>query len=119
MRSRLTLCAITIVLMAGASSGALAQYVCPPGYGYYSGICQPLTVSYSNPVSGAISGEAAGATQGYSALGPVGAVVGGALGTATGALAGTARMVSPSPPQPSCGAGYIYYNGACYPARYQ
>jgi hypothetical protein len=52
MRSRLTLCAITIVLMAGASSGALAQYVCPPGYGYYGGICQPLTVSYSNPVSG-------------------------------------------------------------------
>ena len=105
MRSRLTLSAITTVLMAGASSGALAQYVCPPGYGYYGGICQPLTVSYSNPMSGAISGEAAGATQGYSALGPVGAVVGGALGTATGALAGAARMVSPSPPQPSCGVG--------------
>src|ERR1051326_8238528 len=117
MRSRLTLCAINIVLMAGASSGALAQYVCPPGYGYYGGVCQPLTGSYSDPASRAISGEAGGATQGYSALGPVGAVVGGALGTATGALAGTARMVSPSPPQPSCGVGYIYYNGACYPAR--
>src|ERR1051325_420661 len=73
MRSRLTLSAITTVLMAGASSGALAQYVCPPGYGYYGGICQPLTVSYSNPVFGAVSGEGGGATPGHLALRPGGA----------------------------------------------
>src|SRR4051794_9528254 len=52
------------VLVTGASSGAMAQY-CPPGYAFYGGVCQPITPSYSNPVSGAMSGEAAGAAQGY------------------------------------------------------
>ena len=81
----------------------------------YRGVCQPVTPpSYSNPVSGAVSGEAAGASRGYATGGPVGAVVGGAIGTATGTLSGTANMLSPPA---SCGPGYRYYNGACYPVR--
>ena len=96
-------------LLTGASTGAMAQY-CPPGHAFYGGVCQPLRPSYSNPASGAVSGEAAGAAQGYATGGPVGAVIGGATGT----LSGTANMLS-SPP--ACAAGYVYYNGACYPAR--
>jgi hypothetical protein len=105
-----------VALVAGASSGAMAQYVCPPGYTYYGGACQPVTRSYSNPVSGAVSGEAAGAAAGNRAAGPVGAIVGGAIGTATGTLSGTANMLSPAAPA-TCARGYMYYNGACYPAR--
>lgn len=51
-------------LVMGVSTGAMAQYVCPPGYAYYGGACQPVAPSYSNPVSGAVSGEAAGAAAG-------------------------------------------------------
>jgi len=50
-------------LLTGASTGAMAQY-CPPGYALYGRVCQPISPSYSNPVSGAVSGEAAGAAQG-------------------------------------------------------
>jgi hypothetical protein len=111
MGTKLSIFAVA-VLVAGASSGAMAQY-CPPGYAFYGGVCQPSTPSYSNPVSGAMSGEAAGAAQGYATGGPVGAVIGGAIGTATGTLSGTANMLSP----PACSPGYMYYNGACYPAH--
>ena len=116
MRMRLTMVAVA-ALVAGTSSEAIAQYVCPPGYGYYSGVCQPVARSYSNPVSGAISGEAAGAAAGNRAAGPVGAVVGGAIGTATGTVTGTANMLAPPAPTPTCAYGYMYYNGSCYPAR--
>ena len=51
---RLFTFAAATVLVASASSGAIAQYVCPPGYGYYGGVCQPVARSYSNPVSGAV-----------------------------------------------------------------
>jgi hypothetical protein len=61
-------------LLTGASTGAMAQY-CPPGYALYGRVCQPISPSYSNPVSGAVSGEAAGAAQGYATGGPVGAVI--------------------------------------------
>jgi len=97
-------------LVASVPSGAMAQYVCPPGYGYYRGVCSPLNPGYSNPVSGAVTGEAAGAASGYAVGGPVGAVVGGALGTATGTITGTANMLTP----PGCPYGYRYYNGGCY-----
>jgi|SRR5580700_1184011 hypothetical protein len=112
MGMRLTIFAAA-ALLTGASTGAMAQY-CPPGYALYGGVCQPIRPSYSNPVSGAVSGEAAGASQGYATGGPVGAVIGGAIGTATGTLTGTSNMLSPPP---ACAAGYVYYNGACYPAR--
>src|SRR5205823_8259082 len=72
MRTTLQMFAAAIALVASASSIAVAQYVCPPGYAYYGGVCQPVRPSYSNLVSGAVSGEAAGAAQGYSAAGPVG-----------------------------------------------
>jgi hypothetical protein len=111
MRIKLAMFAVA-GMVSGMSSQAMAQYVCPPGYAYYGGACQPLAPSYSNPVSGAMSGEAAGA-----AAGPVGAVVGGAIGTATGALSGTANMFTPPAPTPTCAPGYMYYNGSCYPAR--
>ena len=117
MRTTLQMFAAAAALVASASSIAVAQYACPPGYAYYGGVCQPVRPSYSNPVSGAVSGEAAGAAQGYSAAGPVGAVVGGALGTAAGTLSGTANMLAPPAPAPTCARGYMYYNGACYPAR--
>ena len=52
---------VVTALLAGISSETMAQYVCPPGYTYYGGACQPVVRSYSNPVSGAVSGEAAGA----------------------------------------------------------
>ena len=108
--------ALAAVLAASASNSAVAQYVCPPGYGYYGGVCQPMgSPGYSNPVSGAVSGEAAGAASGYRAAGPVGAVVGGALGTAAGTLSGTANMVAPPPA--ACPAGYQLYNGYCYARR--
>ena len=114
MRIRLAVIAAA-ALAAGMSGEAVAQYVCPPGYAYYGGVCQPVARSYSNPVSGAVSGEAAGAAAGYNAAGPVGAIVGGAIGTVTGTVAGTAGMVTP--PAPTCAYGYMYYNGSCYPAR--
>jgi hypothetical protein len=107
-----------VILVAGASSGAMAQYVCPPGYVFSAGVCQPASPpGYSNPVSGAIRGEAAGAAQGYAVGGPVGAVVGGALGTATGTISGTAGMLAPPAPTSACAPGYMLYNGSCYPAR--
>ena len=74
----------------------------------------PVQPGYSNPVAGAVSGQAAGATSGYAVGGPAGAAVGGAFGAATGTVAGTANML---PPAPTCAAGYVYYNGACYPGR--
>jgi hypothetical protein len=117
MRTRLKMLAVSAALVAGASSGAMAQYVCPPGYAYYGGVCQPVTRSYSNPVSGAASGEAAGAATGNRAAGPVGAIVGGAIGTATGTVTGTANMLTGGAPPSTCGRGYMYYNGGCYPAR--
>ena len=115
MRTSLRMFAVTTALVVGASSVAMAQYVCPPGYRYYGGVCQPIAPSYSNPVSGAVSGEAAGAASGYRAAGPVGAVVGGALGTATGTLSGTANTLSGGPS--GCARGYYWYNGYCYPNR--
>ena len=116
MRIRVTMFAVT-ALVAGISSETMAQYVCPPGYTYYGGACQPVVRSYSNPVSGAVSGEAAGAAAGNRAAGPVGAIVGGAIGTATGTVTGTANMLTPSAPAPTCARGYVYYNGGCYPGR--
>lgn len=96
MRTRLTILAAGVaVLAAVASSPAMAQYHCVPGYTYRHGVCQPVRPQgYSNPVSGAVSGEAAGAARGNATSGPVGAVVGGALGTASGALTGTANMLT-------------------------
>ena len=114
MRMGLKMFAVTAALLAGVSGEAMAQYVCPPGYSYAAGVCQPVAPSYSNPVSGAASGEAAGAASGYNAAGPVGAIVGGAIGTATGTVSGTAGMLTPSAPAPTCPAGYRYYNGGCY-----
>lgn len=116
MRMKLTICAVAAVV-AGMSGEAMAQYVCPPGYAYSGGVCQPVARSYSNPVSGAVSGEAAGAAAGNRAAGPVGAIVGGAIGTATGTVTGTANMVTGGAPPPTCARGYMYYNGGCYPAR--
>lgn len=108
-----------LATVAGTSGAAMAQYACPPGYALYGGVCQPVPApGYpSNPVSGAAAGEAQGAAAGGAAAGPVGAIVGGAIGTATGAVAGTANAVAGAPAVPACGPGYMYYNGACYPAR--
>jgi hypothetical protein len=117
MRTRLKIFAVSAALVAGASSEAMAQYVCPPAYAYYGGACQPVVRSYSNPASGAVSGEAAGAATGNRAAGPVGAIVGGAIGTATGTVTGTANMLTGGAPPPTCARGYAYYNGGCYPAR--
>ena len=98
MRTRFKVLAVVAgVLAAGASSAAMAQYACAPGYAYINGVCQPVRApGYGNPVTGTVSGEAAGASSGYATGGPVGAVVGGALGTASGALTGTANMLSPA-----------------------
>jgi hypothetical protein len=120
MPNKLKLLAIVAALAAGTSTAALAQYACPPGYALYGGACQPVPApgySYapSNPVSGAAVGAAQGAATGGAAAGPVGAVVGGALGTAAGAVAGTANAVAGA--TPACTPGYVYYSGACYPAR--
>ena len=119
MRTRLKMFAMAAAMAAGASTAAMAQYPCVPGYSVYGGVCQPTRpLGYSNPVSGAVQGEAAGAASGYRAAGPVGAVVGGALGTATGTLSGTANMLSgTSAPPPACAWGYHWYNGYCYPNR--
>src|SRR5215468_4600146 len=117
MRMGLKMFAVTAALLAGVSGEAMAQYVCPPGYSYAAGVCQPVARSYSNPVSGAASGEAAGAASGYRAAGPVGAVVGGAIGTATGTVTGTAIMVTGTPAPAACARGYYQYNGYCYPNR--
>src|SRR2546423_12617538 len=96
---RLQLLAVSAALVACVSSGAMAQYVCPPGYRYYAGVCQPnAPVGYSNPVSGAVQGEASGAAAGYAAGGPVGAVIGGGLGPATRAAGGAAQIFGPPPP---------------------
>jgi hypothetical protein len=128
MRTRLKMFAMAAAMAAGASTAAMAQYPCVPGYSLYGGVCQPTRpLGYSNPVSGAVQGEAAGAAQGYRAAGPVGAVVGGALGTATGTIAGTTNRVtgaptvaygsSMPPAAPGCAPGYVLYSGGCYPAR--
>src|SRR6266480_1371866 len=114
MRTSLRIFAIAAALAAGASTAAMAQYPCAPGYSLYGGVCQPTRpLGYSNPVSGAVQGEASGAASGYRAAGPVGAVVGGALGTAAGTLSGTAGMVTGGAPPPpaACPFGYQLYNG--------
>src|SRR5947199_10219555 len=132
MSNRLKMLAIAAAVAAGTSSAALAQ-VCPPGYAFSAGACQPEVTAYApnNPVSGAAAGGAAGAAAGGAAAGPVGAVVGGALGTATGAVAGTTNMVTGAPvatygssvPPPAaapavvCEPGYTLYSERCYPAR--
>jgi hypothetical protein len=114
---------------------AMAQ-TCPPGYAYGGGMCQPAPGAYApnNPVSGAAAGASAGAAQGAATGGPVGAIVGGAIGTATGTIAGTTNAlvggpavttptpaygssVPPAAPPPACSPGYMFYSGACYPAR--
>jgi hypothetical protein len=116
MSTRFKMFAVAAALAVGTSSAAMAQYACAPGYAYYNGVCQPVrSPGYGNPVSGAVSGEASGAASGYGSGGPVGAIVGGALGTATGAVTGTANMLTPPPL--TCNRGYVYYNGACVPAR--
>jgi hypothetical protein len=116
MPTKFKVLAVAAALAAGASSAAMAQYACAPGYTYYNGVCQPVQApGYGNPVSGTVSGEAGGAASGYATGGPVGAVVGGALGAAAGAVTGTANMLTPPPLR--CNAGYTYYNGACVPAR--
>jgi len=118
MRTTLKVFAIAAALAAGASTAAMAEYPCAPGYALYGGVCQPTRpLGYSNPVSGAVQGEASGAASGYRAAGPVGAIVGGAIGTATGTVSGTANMLAPPAPTPTCARGYMYYNGGCYPGR--
>jgi hypothetical protein len=131
MTNKLKMLAIAAAVAAGSSTAAMAQ-VCPAGYAYYAGACQPVAApapgayAPNNPVSGAATGAAAGAATGAAAAGPVGAVVGGALGTATGVVAGTTNMVtgapvvaygSSTPPAPACGPGMVVYMGRCYPAR--
>jgi len=126
--SGLRILSITAAFVAGASGTSVAQYAaCPAGYIYAGGVCQANS-SYSNPVSGAVSGTAAGAAAGSSAAGPLGAIVGGALGVAGGTVAGTANTVTgtvnavtggppgSAAPAPACPAGYMLYNGGCYPA---
>lgn len=127
MVNKLRLVAIAAAFSVGASTVALAQYACPPGYAYYGGACQPIAApapppgyyAPSNPASGAAEGAAAGAAAGGATGGPVGAVIGGAIGTATGTLAGTANAVAGAPvaplPSDSCAPGYYYYSGSCYP----
>src|SRR4029079_15440970 len=111
MRTTLSAVALATALSIGAASAAMAQYVCPPGYAFYGGVCQPMgRPGYSNPVSGAVSGEAAGAASGYRTGGPVGAVVGGALGTAAGTLSGTANLLTGGPAPAACARGYSLYN---------
>jgi hypothetical protein len=131
MSNRLKMLAIAAAMAAASSSAALAQ-VCPAGYTWYAGACQPAAAAPyayapSNPVSGAVNGEVAGAASGAAVAGPVGAVVGGALGAATGTVAGTANMVtgapvaaygsSVPPPAAVCAPGYVLYSGSCYPTR--
>ena len=119
MPTRFKVLAIAAAIAAGTSSAALAQYACPPGYAYSYGYCRPVAApGYpAGPLSGAAAGGASGAATGGAAAGPVGAIVGGALGTATGAVAGTANAVTGATAPPVCAAGYVYYNGGCYPAR--
>ena len=119
MPTKVKIFAIAVVLAAGTSSAAMAEYPCAPGYAVYGGVCRPVPApAYpSGPLSGAAAGEANGAANGAAAAGPVGAIVGGAIGTATGAVAGTANAVTGAV-APGCGPGYVYYNGGCYPGRY-
>jgi len=124
MRTKLKIAAIAAALAAGTSGAAMAQS-CPAGYTYYGGACQPVGApapTYpahpSGPVSGAAAGGAAGAAAGNAAAGPIGGIFGGAVGTATGAVRGTANaLTGGATATPTCSAGYVYYNGACYPAR--
>jgi len=65
MPTKFKVFAIAAALAAGMSGAAMAQYACPPGSTYYSGVCQPVAApGYSNPVSGTVSGETAGAARG-------------------------------------------------------
>jgi hypothetical protein len=105
MRRSFKIVARAGALVAGASSTAMAQYVCPPSYAYYGGVCQPVARSDLNPVLGAASGEAAGAAAGNRAAGPVGAIVGGAIGTTTGTVTGTANMRTGGPAPAACARG--------------
>ena len=104
MRTTLKLLVVTsAVLVAGASSPAMATYHCAAGYKYYNHGCHRVhssahaapaqSLGYGNPVTGAVSGMESGGARGNSSAGPVGAVVGGALGTASGAATGTANML--------------------------
>jgi hypothetical protein len=129
MSNRLKMLAIAAAVAATTSGTAMAQ-VCPAGYSWYAGACQPAATAYApgNPVSGAAVGGATGAAAGAAAAGPVGAVVGGAVGTAAGAVGGAANMAtgapvvaygSSVPPAPAvvCGPGLVFYGERCYPAH--
>jgi hypothetical protein len=78
MSNKLKMLAIAAALAAGTSSVAMAQ-VCPAGYSWYAGACQPMAApapyayAPSNPVSGAVNGEMSGAAAGAATAGPVGA----------------------------------------------
>ena len=119
MPTKLKIFAVAAALAVGTSSAAMAQYACPAGYTYYDGYCRPAAAAYpSGPLSGAAVGGQEGAATGGQAAGPIGSIVGGALGTAGGAVAGTANaLTGGATAAPVCAAGYVYYNGGCYPAR--
>jgi hypothetical protein len=118
MPTKLKIFAVAAALAVGTSGAAMAQYACPAGYTYYGGYCQPTAAVYpSGPLSGAAVGGQQGAATGGQTAGPIGAIVGGALGTAGGVVAGTTNALTGAPAAPVCAAGYVYYNGGCYPAR--
>jgi len=96
---------VAIVLAIETSGAGFAQS-CPAGYTLVGGVCQVT--------AGAVG--AAGAVAG-GAVGAAGAIAGGALNATGNVVGGTARAVTGTPPAPTCGPGYTYYNGACYPAR--
>ena len=53
MPTKFKVLAIAAALSAGASSAAMAQYACAPGYAYINGVCQPVRApGYGNPVTG-------------------------------------------------------------------
>jgi hypothetical protein len=125
MPTKLKVFAIAAALAAGTSGAAMAQYACPPGYAFNGSVCAPVVApapaypAYpSGPLAGAAAGGASGAATGNAAAGPIGGIVGGALGTAGGVVAGTANaLTGGATAAPVCAAGYVYYNGGCYPAR--
>src|SRR5260221_8054852 len=102
MSNKLKMLAIAAALAASTSSAALAQ-VCPAGYTWYAGVCQPAAApapyayAPSNPVSGAVHGEMSGAAAGAAPAGPVGAVVGRAVRAATRTIARATNIVTRAP----------------------
>ena len=105
MGSRLKIFTIAAALAAGSSGAAMAQY----GPSGPQGVGNSSIPQVAPPAAGALGGDVSRAAGGPWSIGS------GAYAPFGHGGAGTAKAGASAAPTPDCGAGRVYYNGACYP----